>query len=212
MFKDYQKEKIMSEKEKMLNGELYDPFVKELLDLRVKCHRLCQEYNNTLETETAKRVEILKEMGIKLGKDVYLQGPIYFDYGCFISMGDNSYANFNFTVIDTCKVNIGKNVFIGPGVGLMTAIHPLRYQERNAFMSDKGYVTDEEYGKPITIKDNCWIASNVTICGGVTIGEGSVIGAGSVVTRSIPKNSFAAGNPCRVIRQITEKDSMKNKK
>lgn len=123
-------------------------------------------------------------------------------------IGDNSYANFNLTILDTCPVKIGKNVFIGTGVSIVTPLHPFRYQERNIFLSDKGYYTDKEYGKPITIEDNCWIASNVTICGGVTIGEGSVIGAGSVVVKSIPKNSFAAGNPCRVIREITEKDSI----
>ena len=97
---------------------------------------------------------------------------------------------------------------MGTGVTIVTALHPMRYQERNIHMSEKGYLTDDEYGKPITIEDNCWIASNVTICGGVTIGEGCVIGAGSVVTRSIPKNSFAAGNPCKVIREITEKDTI----
>ena len=112
-------------------------------------------------------------------------------------------------MLDTCPVTIGKNVFIGTGVSIVTPIHPLRYQERNLYQKENGQWTDNEYGKPITIEDNCWIASDVTIIGGVTIGEGSVIGAGSVVTRSIPKNSLAVGNPCRVIRQITEKDSIK---
>ncbi|MBQ2052979.1 MAG: sugar O-acetyltransferase [Bacilli bacterium] len=199
----------MSEKEKMLAGQLYDPSTPELLNLRAKAHKLCSEYNNTPEENAARRAEIIKELGIKLGNNVYLTGPIYFDYGCFIEMGDNSYANFNLTILDTCPVKIGKNVFIGTGVSIVTPLHPLRYQERNIYMSDKGYYTDDEYGKPITIEDNCWIASNVTICGGVTIGEGSVIGAGSVVTGSIPKNSLAVGNPCKVIRKITEKDALK---
>ena len=199
----------MTEKERMLKGLLYDPSDEELLSLRQKAHKLCLEYNNTLEEEVDKRASILKELGIKLGSNVYLQGPIYFDYGCFISIGDNSYANFNLTVLDTCPVAIGKNVFIGTGVSIVTPIHPLRYQERNLYQKENGQWTDNEYGKPITIEDNCWIASNVTIIGGVTIGEESVIGAGSVVTRSIPKNSLAFGNPCRVIRQITEKDSIK---
>lgn len=198
----------MNEKEKMLKGQIYDPANEELAKLRAKAHKLCLKYNNTVEEETERRQEILREMGIKLGSNVYLQGPIYFDYGCFIEIGDNSYANFNLTILDTCPVKIGKNVFIGTGVSIVTPLHPLRYQERNIFLSDKGYYTDKEYGKPITIEDNCWIASNVTICGGVTIGEGSVIGAGSVVVKSVPKNSFAAGNPCRVIREITEKDSI----
>lgn len=186
---------------KMLNGEMYDPCDEELVSLRKKCHNLCREYNS-LSEDNPRRNEILKELGIKLGKNVFLQGPIYFDYGCFISIGDNSYANFNLTILDTCPVNIGKNVFIGTGVSILTPLHPMKYQERNQYMSEKGCMTDNEYGKPITIEDNCWIASNVTICPGVTIGEGSVVGAGSVVTRSIPKNSFAAGNPCKVINQI----------
>ena len=198
----------MSEKEKMLLGQIYDPIDSELVALRTKAHKLCLQYNQTPEDDVEKRNKILKELGITLGKNVYLQGPIFFDYGCFTSIGDNSFANFNFTILDVCPVTIGKNVFIGTGVTIVPPVHPLRYQERNIYLSEKGYYTDKEYGKPITIEDNCWIASNVTICGGVTIGEGSVIGAGSVVTRSIPKNSFAAGNPCRVIREITEKDSI----
>ena len=198
----------MNEKEKMLAGKIYDPNAEDLPLLRQKAHRLCQEYNNTLETDRERRQAILKEMGVQMGPKVYLQGPIYFDYGCFTSLGENTYANFNLTILDTCPVKIGKNVFIGTGVSIVTPVHPMRYQERNAFKSPKGYLTDDEYAKPIVIEDNCWIASNVTICGGVTVGEGSVIGAGSVVIRSIPKNSFAAGNPCKVIREITEKDKL----
>ena len=187
--------------QKMLNGELYDPVDQELVALRIKCHNLCREYNS-LDDYSPRRNEILKELGIKLGNNVHLQGPIYFDYGCFISIGDNSYANFNLTILDTCPVTIGKNVFIGTGVSILTPLHPMKYKERNPYISSKGYMTDKEYGKPIIIEDNCWIASNVTICPGVTIGSGSVIGAGSVVTRSIPSNSFAAGNPCKVIKEI----------
>ena len=198
----------MSELEKMLNGLLYDPMDPELVALKQKCHRLCTEYNS-LEETSPRREEILDELGLKRGKGVFLQRPIYFDYGCFIEIGDNSYANFNLTILDSCLVKIGSNVLMGTGVSIVTPIHPLRYQERNIFFDvDKGYYTDNEYAKAITIEDNCWIASNVTIVGGVTIGEGSVIGAGSVVTRSIPKNSLAFGNPCKVIRKITEKDKM----
>ena len=191
----------------MLAGKIYDPSDEELLKLRQKAHRLCRDYN-TLDETDPKREKILKEMGIKLGKDVYLQGPIQFDYGCFTEIGDYSYANFNLTVLDVCPVKIGKNVFIGSGVSILTPLHPLRYQERNSFVCEKGYLTDREYGAPICIGDNCWIASNVTVLPGVTIGEGSVIGAGSVVTHSIPKNSLAVGNPAKVIREISEKDSV----
>ncbi len=198
----------MTQKERMLKGLIYDPSDEELLALRKKSHKLCLEYNNTTEDDFEKRDAILKELGIKLGKNVYLQGPIYLDYGCFISIGDNSYANFNLTVLDTCPVTIGKNVFMGTGVSIVTPLHPFRYQERNLYQKQNGQMTDDEYGKPIIIEDNCWIASNVIIVGGVTIGEGSVIGAGSVVTRSIPKNSLAVGNPCKVIREITEQDKI----
>ena len=188
---------------KMLNGELYDPNDKELVALRKKCHDLCREYNS-LSEDNPRRNKILEEISIKLGKNTYLQGPIYFDYGCFISFGENSYANFNLTILDTCPVTIGNNVFIGTGVSILTALHSMKYQERNQYMSEKGYMTDKEYGKPVTIEDNCWIASNVTICPGVKIGKGTVIGAGSVVTRSIPSNSFAVGNPCKVIKEIKQ--------
>ena len=201
----------MTNKEKMLAGKIYDPNTEELVSLRVKAHKLCKEYNATLDDEIEKREAILDEMGIKRGNNVFLLGPIYIDYGCFVTIGENSFANFNLTILDTCPVTIGKNVFMGTGVSIVTPLHPLRYQDRNPFVSEEGYVTDKEYGSPITIEDNCWIASNVTICGGVTIGSGSVIGAGSIVTRSIPKNSLAVGNPCKVIRKITEEDRIKEK-
>lgn len=194
-------------KNRMLQGKIYDSNDKELVALRIKCHKLCREYN-LLDDSDSRRKEILKEIGVKIEKNVYLQGPIYFDYGCFISIGEGSYANFNFTILDTCPVTIGKHVFIGTGVSIVTPLHPLRYEERNPYISEKGYLTDKEYGKPVTIKDNCWIASNVTICPGVTIGEGSVIGAGSVVTKDIPPHSLAFGNPCKVKRKITDKDTI----
>ncbi len=197
----------MTEKEKMLSSKIYDPSDKELLSLRQKSHKLCLEYNQLLETDV-RRKEILKELGIN--SDVYLQGPIQFDYGCFTSIGAKTYANFNFTCLDCCPIKIGENVFFGPNVSLLTPVHPLRYQDRNSYLKDDGTLTDNEYAKPITIGNNCWIAGNVTVCGGVTIGDGCVIGAGSVVTRDIPSNSFAAGVPCRVIRTITEEDSLKN--
>ena len=193
---------MMTEKDKMLSGEFYDPNDEELTGLRVKAHKLSAEYNMTFETEEEKRKEILRELFPEASQDIYLQGPIQVDYGCFTYIGERTYANFNLTILDICPVRIGHDVFIGPNVSILTAMHPLKWQERNLYRREDGVMTDREYGKPITIGDNCWIGGNVTICGGVTIGDGCVIGAGSVVTRDIPANTLAAGNPCKVIREI----------
>lgn len=202
----------MTEKEKMLAGKIYNPSDKELAALRLQAHKLSKMYNDTFEDEEEKREQILKELVPNRKKGVFLQGPVQFDYGVFTSIGKNFYANFNFTVLDCCPVKIGDNVMIGPNVSIMTPVHPLRYQDRNMKEKADGTLYDDEYAKPITIGNNCWIASCVTVTGGVTIGNGCVIGAGSVVTRDIPANSFAAGNPCRVIREITEADAIALKK
>jgi len=200
----------MTEKEKMLKGMIYDCNDEELLSLRTKAHNLCYKYNSLMEGDKG-REKILKEL-IPEGNGVYLQGPIFFDYGRFTTFGKGCFANFNFTVLDVCPVRLGDNVYIGPNVSIVTPIHPLIPAERNMYLSEKGYITDKEYAKPINIGSDCWLASNVTVCGGVTIGSGCVIGAGSVVTRDIPEGYFAAGNPCRPIRKITEKDSIYLKK
>ena len=185
----------MTEKEKMLAGKIYDPSDKELLGLRAAAHKLSAEYNATFETQEEERAAIMKKLVPNAAKGVYLQGPVQFDYGCFTEIGENSYANFNLTVLDCAPVKIGSNVFMGPNVSILTPVHPLRPQDRNMYMKADGTMTDREYAKPITIGNNCWIAGNVTICGGVTIGEGCVIGAGSVVTRDIPPGALAAGYP-----------------
>ena len=143
-----------------------------------------------------------------MGENVYLQGPVQFDYGCFTEIGKNTYANFNFTCLDCAPVKIGNDVFIGPNVSLLTPVHPFRFQDRNMYRRADGVYADREYARPITIGDNCWLAGNVTVCGGVTIGSGTVIGAGSVVTHDIPAGVLAAGVPCRVIREITEEDAL----
>ncbi len=201
----------MNEREKMLAGKIYDPFAEGLPEERTRAHVLCKMYNETTEVDTEKRKEILAELMPDRADGVYLQGPIYFDFGKNIKMGRNSYANFNFTALDICEITIGDNVFIGPNVSLLTPKHPLCWQDRNPYFNEKtGRTTDKEYGAPITIGDNCWIAGNATVCAGVTIGEGCVIGAGSVVTRDIPANSLAFGNPCRVSRKITEADRLEN--
>lgn len=198
----------MTELEKMLQGKIYDPNDEEIYKLRVNAHKLAKIYNDTTEDEVGKRKEILDKLIPNRGEGVYLQGPIYFDYGCFTKIGKNSYANFNLTILDVCPVTIGENVFMGPNVSILTPLHPFMYQERNLYTNDKGVITDKEYGKPISIGDNCWIAGNVTILAGVNIGKGCVIGAGSVVTKDIPDNTLAYGNPCKPIRKITENDSI----
>lgn len=197
----------MTEKEKMLSGKIYDPSDEELSALRLRAHRLAREYNDCPETD-GRRLEILSRLVNVAGENVYLAGPVQFDYGCFTTLGASFFANFNFTCLDCAPVTIGENVLMGPNVSLLTPAHPLRYQDRNPYRKPDGVVTDREYARPITIGPNCWIGGNVTVCGGVTIGEGSVIGAGSVVTRDIPANVFAAGVPCRPIREITERDAL----
>lgn len=201
----------MTEKEKMLAGKIYDPYEKELLSMRGNAHKLSQMYNTTFEDETEKRNEILDKLLPNRGEGTFLQGPIYFDYGLFTKVGKNFYANFNLTILDCCPVEIGDNVMIGPNCSILAPIHPLRYQDRNIRTKADGTLFDYEYAKPVSIGANCWIAGNVTIIGGVHIGEGCVIGAGSVVTKDIPANYLAAGNPCRPIREITEEDSIQNK-
>lgn len=196
----------------MLAGKIYDPNDGELLALRRKAHRLSKLYNDTLEEEEERREQLLGELLPAHGEGTYLQGPVYFDYGVFTEVGKNFYANFNLTVLDVCPVTIGDNVFVGPNVSILTPKHPLRPQDRNLYTGAKGYVTDREYGAPIAIGSDCWIAGNVTILAGAKIGDGCVIGAGSVVAGEIPPRSLAYGNPCRAVRTITEADALEYKK
>ena len=196
----------MTEKEKMLNGLLYDPSDSELAEMRKKAHKLCKQYNDTYEDEEQKRNEIISELLPNFGKGAYIQGPIQFDYGVFTTFGEKCYANFNLVVLDCCQVQIGSNVFFGPNCTIATPVHPMCAEQRRIRKRNDGTMYNYEYAKPVTIEDDCWLASDVTVCGGVKIGKGSVLGAGSVVTRDIPANVFAAGNPCRVIRKITKDD------
>ena len=201
----------MTEKEKMLMGQLYDPSDPELASLLVRARKLSRRYNDTDEDQPEIREAILKALLPNTPNLPALQAPVYFDYGCNTSFGRFCNANFNFTCLDVCPIHIGDNVFIGPNVTLATPMHPLLPEERNVRKRPDGSFYNLEYAKPIAIESNCWICADVVVCGGVTIGEGSVIGAGSVVTRDIPPHSLAAGNPCRVIREITEADSMEKR-
>ncbi len=201
----------MTELEKMLAGKLYDPTDETIAAKRAAAHRLSKQYNDTLETDVSRRTQILSQLIPCLGENAFFQGPIQFDYGVFTSFGKNFYANFNFTVLDSCPVTIGDNVFFGPNCSVVTALHSLLPHERNVRCKPDGNPYDLEYAAPIVIQDNCWIAANVVICGGVTIGEGCVIGAGSVVTQDIPPGMLAAGVPCKPIRPITEADSVQLK-
>ena len=186
----------MSELEKMLAGEWYWSYHPELLAMRGRARELFTRYNQTLNSEKPIREEILGELLGAAGKDLDIQPPFYCDYGTYIYLADNVFINFNCTILDYAPIRIGNNALIGPNVSLYAASHPLSASHRISKGSD--------IAKPITIGDNVWLAGNVVVCPGVTIGDNTTIGAGSVVTRDIPPNVFAAGNPCRVIRSITE--------
>lgn len=168
--------------------------------LMLENRRKLYEFNNADCWSTAglkKQAERLSAILGKVGKNPTILPPFRCDYGSNIEIGDNFYANYNFTVLDVAKVTIGNNVFVAPNVSIYTAGHPIHYAIRNT-----GY----EYGIPIEIGDNVWLGGNVVICPGVKIGSGSVIGAGSVVLKDVPENVVAAGNPCKVIRKITDED------
>ncbi len=175
---------------KMLAGLPYRPDTEELSRISTKAHRLSRDYNQTADEDKEVRKAIIDELFPNHETGVYLQGPIEVDYGKFTKLGKNFYANFNLTILDTCPVTIGDNVMCGPNTSLVTPLHPLLPEQRNARLQKDGKIADIEYGAPITIGDNCWLASNVTVCPGVTIGKNCVIGAGSVVTKNIPDNSL----------------------
>lgn len=198
----------MSEKERMLGGKLYNPADEELYELRTVAHTLCTEYNTLSDMQYEEKERLIKKLLPNMTEGGYIQGPVQFDYGVFTTIGKNFYANFNLTVLDVCEVKIGNDVLIGPNVSIYTALHPLRHEQRNLRFDENGEGYDYEYGKPVTIGDNCWIGGNVCILPGVHIGNRCVIGAGSVVTRDVPDGVLAVGNPCRVVREITDSDLM----
>lgn len=183
-----------SEREKMLAGELYDPFDPELVAGRERARDLCQALNATREADADARRALLRELFGRGGDTVWMQPPFYCDYGTNIELGERVFFNFNCVVLDVCRVRIGDYTLFGPGVQILTPVHPMNAELRRR----------EEYGKPIDIGADVWVGGGALILPGVRIGARSVIGAGSVVTRDVPEGVFAAGNPCRVIREITE--------
>ena len=187
----------LSEKQKMLAGKAYQAGDAELAKERIKAREVTFEFNNLAPKFIKQRKELLKRLFGKTEKMFYVEPPFRCDYGYNIEIGDHFYANFNLIILDCAKVSIGNNVFIGPNVSLFTAGHPI-----HAHLRDQNY----EWAREITIGNSVWLGGNVVINPGVSIGNNVVIGSGSVVTRDIPDDVFASGNPCRVIRQLTDDD------
>jgi maltose O-acetyltransferase len=182
---------LTSERDKMLAGELYDPLDTELVTARARARELCLALNGTRESEQAERRRILKDLLAAGGDTVWMQPPFYCDYGANIYLGTRVFFNFNCVVLDVCEVRIGNYTLFGPGVQILTPLHPLDHELRRK----------QEFGKPIEIGSDVWVGGGALILAGVRIGSRAVIGAGSVVTRDIPEGVFAAGNPCRMIRK-----------
>jgi maltose O-acetyltransferase len=184
---------MKTEKEKMLNGELYNAADVELVRERARARRLTRLFNQTLETEYTKRTEILKELFGSAGDNIYIEPTFRCDYGYNIHVGENFYANFDCVILDVCEVRIGDNCLLGPGVHIYTATHPVNPYER---------ISGAEYGKPVTIGNNVWIGGRAIINPGVRIGDNVVVASGAVVTRDVPDNVIVGGNPATIIRQL----------
>ena len=183
-----------NEREKMLAGELYDPMDPELVAGRARARDLCQALNATGEAHAEERRAIVRVLFGSGGDSVWMQPPFFCDYGVNIELGERVFFNFNCVVLDVCRVRIGDYTLFGPAVQIYTPMHPMNAEQRRR----------EEFGKPIDIGSDVWVGGGAIILPGVRIGSRAVIGAGSVVTRDVPEGTFAAGNPCRVIREIVE--------
>lgn len=183
----------MTEKEKMISGELYNAGDEELIKDRAVAKNMCFEYNKLPSAEIIKRMALIKNIFGKTGNQVIVESNFWCDYGYNISVGENFYMNHNGVILDCAKVEFGDNVFIGPNCGFYTAGHPIEIDVRNEGL---------EYAKPIKVGNNVWIGGNVVVLPGVTIGTNVTIGAGSVVTKDIPSNCVAYGNPCKVAKEL----------
>lgn len=181
-----------SQRERMLAGELYDALDPELVAARARARALCWALNATLESQQDERRAILRQLFGSGGDSVWMQPPFYCDYGTNIHCGERVYFNFNCIVLDVCDVHIGDFTLFGPGVQILTPLHPLDAELRRK----------KEYGKPIHIGADVWVGAGALILPGVHIGDRAVIGAGSVVTKDVPEGVLAVGNPCRVVRRI----------
>jgi maltose O-acetyltransferase len=178
----------------MLTGEMYDPLDPELVAARGRARDLCRQLNATREAEDAERRGILRNLFGAGGGTVGMQPPFHCDYGTNIELGERVFFNFNCIVLDVCRIRIGDFTLFGPAVQIYTPLHPFDAAQRRR----------EEFGKPIDIGSDVWVGGGAIILAGVSVGSRAVIGAGSVVTRDVPEGTFAAGNPCRVIRTIAE--------
>ena len=202
----------MSEKEKMLQGKIYDSMEEPLYHRRILMSETCIKYNN-LPEDHPDRVKLLKEIFPHSDETLFVRGPVFVDYGENTYFGKNVYFNFNLVILDVCPVHIGNNCFFGPNISILTALHSLVASERELYFDEeKGYVTDREYGAPITIGNDCWFGGNVTILPGVTIHDNVVVGAGSVVTHDLESGCVYAGNPAKKIKEIKKEDSIFLKK
>jgi galactoside O-acetyltransferase len=189
----------MSQRENIASGKLFTDMCEGLPEERLRAKELSYDFNHTRPSESEKRIELMKEMFGALGENCWVEPPINLCYGSNVFIGDSFYANFNLSLVDDYKIIIGNNVLIGPNVTIAVTGHPVHPQLRHH---------GEMYAFPVTIEDYVWIGSGSIICPGVTIGKNSVIGAGSIVTKDIPPNSIAAGNPCKVIREINDEDKI----
>lgn len=187
----------MTEKQKMLMGIIYNAEETSLIEERNRAKSLTKQYNESRQEDRDYRKYLMGQIFGKLGQNVHLEAPFYLDYGYRTTIGDDFFSNFNLTILDGGGVEIGDRVFIGPNVGIYTANHPTDVRRR-----EKGY----EWALPVKIGNKVWIGGGVTILPGVTIGDNTVIAAGSVVTKDIPANVVAAGNPCKVIKEAEEGD------
>ena len=191
--KDNKDIKLKTEKKKMISGELYDPLDKQLSDERILTRLLIRKFNDTAEDQVEEQTRILKELIPNSGKNLWIQPPFYCDYGSNMVLGEKVFFNFNCIVLDVMRVSIGSRTLIGPNVQIYTATHPLDHKVRASGL---------EFAKSVIIGEDVWIGGGAIVCPGVRIGDRAIIGAGSVVTKDVPSDVFAAGNPCKVIRNL----------